>query len=464
MKVYLETLGCQMNRLDSELVLGDLVATGAEVVNDPRDADAVIYNTCSVRRQAEQKVLSRIGAIAQRKASGKRQVLAILGCMAQRMGEDLRRRHPEVDLVVGPGQLYRLGELLREAWDHRAPAVALDRRRPEPPDLDAEAGMDRLDLSRETATCPTRSQAFVRVMRGCDNFCTYCIVPYVRGAERSRDPHHVAEEVARLVDSGRTEITLLGQAVNRWRWDADGRSLRFGDLLARLADTPGLRRLRFVTSHPCEFTNDVLEAMRDLPPVCEYIHCPAQSGSDRMLEAMNRGYTAADYDRLLARACELVPDVTLAGDFIVGFPGETEADHAASTELIRRAGYKNSFVFKYSPRPGTFAAKQLPDDVPAEIKKRRNRELLAIQEDVGLAHHRGRIGRIEEVLVEGPSPRAGKQRRDLPAGHTQLIGRTRGDHIVVFDGPGTLADEYIRVEITDATSVTLFGKRSEGDD
>jgi len=457
MRVHLETFGCQMNRLDGELVAGALRSAGHEMVDGARDADAVLYNTCSVRRHAEEKVFSRLGADARRKRDGRPLLIGVLGCMAQRLGERIRRRCPAVGLVCGPGQLARLPELLAEAQNGRV-VVALDAKRGEP----QAGGADALDLSRDPSATPSPAQAYVRVMRGCDNFCTYCIVPYVRGPEQSRDPAHVEAEVRRLVDAGRSEITLLGQTVNRYRWRADGPEVRFSDLLARLSPVAGLRRLRFVTSHPIDFTDDLLAAMRDLPNVCPYIHCPAQSGSDAVLKRMNRGYTRAAYDDLVDRARETVPGVVLAGDFIVGFPAETEEDHAASAELIRRSAYKNTFVFKYSPRPGTTAAKSLPDDVPTTVKKRRNLELLAVQEEVGLAHHRAYIGQTVEVLAEGPSARASKQPRQPRPGETQLTGRTRGGHIVVFDGSPSLAGRYVNVEITDATSLTLMGRTTTG--
>jgi tRNA-2-methylthio-N6-dimethylallyladenosine synthase len=457
MKVFIETMGCQMNRLDSELLVGSLRAAGHEIVQDQWSADAVIYNTCSVRRHAEQKVLSRLGADGQRKASGRKLIVAVVGCMAQRMGESLRQQYPAVDIVCGPGRLYRLPELLADAAAGGT-GVALDPARNEPPDPAAEARMDELDLGRDPASGAVPSQAFVRVMRGCDFFCSYCVVPFVRGPERSRSPDHIAQEVRRLVEAGRTEITLLGQTVNSYNWSGGGRRVRFSDLLERTRAVAGLRRLRFVTSHPIDFGDDVLQAMRDLPNVCPYIHVPAQSGSDAVLKRMNRRYTRARYDDLIDRARAIVPGVVLAGDFIVGFPGETEQDHAASAELIRRCGYKNSFVFKYSPRPGTAAAERFKDDVPMEVKKRRNNELLAVQAEVGLAHHRQYVGRTVEVLVEGPSPRAGKQPRPAREGEVQLVGRTRGDHIVVFDGPPGLAGRYVDVRITDATSLTLMGE------
>jgi tRNA-2-methylthio-N6-dimethylallyladenosine synthase len=456
MKVYLETFGCQMNRLDSELVLGSLRADGHEITDDRREADVVLYNTCSVRQHAEQKVRSRIGADAQRRAAGRRQIVGVLGCMAQRLGEKLRREHPNLDIVCGPGHIFALGDMITRAAAGRS-VEALDPTRKQARDASSEAAMDAFDLSRSVEGS-TAAQAFVRIARGCDNFCSYCIVPFVRGPERSRKPEEIVREVRRLVGAGRSEITLLGQTVNRYRHVNAQATTRFSDLLERVASVPALRRLRFVTSHPSDFTDDVLEAMRDLPNVCEYIHCPAQSGSNTILERMNRGYTREEYDDFVDRARAIVPGVVLAGDFIVGFPGERDADHAASADLIRRSGYKNSFVFKYSPRPGTRAAKTLSDDVPTDVKKQRNQELLAVQEEVGLTHHRGYVGQTVEVLVEGPSPRAAKQQRKLPDGWTQLIGRTRGDHIAVFDGPTERTGHYMNVTVEDANSLTLFAR------
>jgi len=456
MKIFLETFGCQMNRLDSELASGLLRAAGHEMTGNRKAADVVLFNTCSVRRHAEQKVLSRIGAEGRRKACGVKVIVGVLGCMAQRMGRGLIKRYGQVDILCAPGRLYELTELIAAA-DRGQKAVALDGPRNQPRDSDAEARMEQMDLARDVGNCPKGSQAFVRVMRGCDNFCTYCIVPFVRGSEHSRPPEHILQEVRRLVDSGRSEITLLGQTVNRYRFSG-GVTVRFSDLLGKVSAVAGLRRLRFVTSHPLDFGDDVLEAMRDLPNVCEYIHCPAQSGSDRILAAMNRKYTRAEYDNLVDRSRQIVPGVVLAGDFIVGFPGETEADHLASAELIRRSGYKNSFIFKYSPRPGTSAARRLKDDVPQADKKRRNNDLLAVQAEVGLAHHRQYIGQVVEVLVEGPSPRVNKQADAPTPDAMQMVGRTRGDHIVVFDGSADLAGQYVSVTIVDANSLTLFGE------
>ena len=460
MKVYLETMGCQMNRLDSELVATHLRAAGHELVDDRKAADVVLYNTCSVRRHAEQKVYSRLGADTQRKRHHRpRLVVGVLGCMAQREGEELARRFPGVDVVCGPGQLPRLAGLIEQAAAGRA-AIALD------PDRQAATArgdgpdLDELDLARDPLATASPQKAYVRVGRGCDNFCTYCIVPYVRGPERSREPARIVEEVRRLVGAGRGEVTLLGQTVNRYRYDPGGgrAPVRFSDLLERVAAVEGLRRLRFVTSHPVDFTDDVLAAMRDLPAVCEYIHVPPQSGSDAVLKRMKRGYSRGEYDDLIDRARATVPGVTVAGDFIVGFPGETEADHAASAELIRRSGFKNSFVFKYSPRPGTFAAEHYRDDVPEAVKRRRNQELLAVQQEVGLACHTACVGRVVEVLAEGPSVRADKQAAPPTPAATQLVGRTRGDHIVHFTGPRELIGRTVRVRVTAATALALLGE------
>ncbi|MFW6066316.1 MAG: MiaB/RimO family radical SAM methylthiotransferase, partial [Planctomycetota bacterium] len=358
--------------------------------------------------------------------------------------------------LCAPGRLAELPELLATAAAGEQ-AIALDPTRTQTVDTSAETALDRLDASRDPTATPNPRQAFVRVMRGCDRFCTYCVVPYVRGPERSRRPEDVLEEVRRLADAGRSEITLLGQRVNSYRCERNGREVRLAELIAKTADVRGVRRLRFITSHPSEFTDDILQAMRDLPNVCEYLHVPAQSGSDTVLRRMNRGYTRADYDGLIDRARDIVPDIALAGDFIVGFPGETEQDHAASAELIRRSGYKNCFVFKYSPRPGTVADKRFSDDVPPEVKTGRIKELLAVQEQLGLEHHRRYVGRTVEVLVEGVSPRADRQPTPTE-GHVQLTGRTRGDHVVVFDGPETLGGEYVQAEITDADARTLFAR------
>ncbi len=456
MKIYLETMGCQMNRLDSELVLGLLRSAGHEAVEDPAGADVVLYNTCSVRDHAEGKVLSRVGEDLLKRKSG-RPIVGVLGCMAQRWGRRLQKRFAALDIVCAPGQLAHLAAMIDTAAAGK-PTCRLDPARLGKDDASEPADYDALDLSRGDAIAATGPSAMVRVMHGCDRFCTYCIVPYVRGPQQSRNWRDIVAETQKLVDAGCSEITLLGQTVNSYRWSEDGAAVRFSDLLAKVSAVGGLRRLRFVTSHPVEFGDDILQAMRDLPNLCPYIHCPAQSGSDAMLAAMNRHYTRSQYDDLIDRARAIVPEVVLAGDFIVGFPGESEADHEASADLIRRCRYKNCFVFKYSPRPGTAAAKRLTDDVPEEVKRRRNNELLAVQEQIGQAHHQAYVGKTVEVLVTAQAPRADKQPTPPPPGQTQLSARTSGDHIVVFFGPADLIGTYQQARVIRADNLTLFAE------
>jgi tRNA-2-methylthio-N6-dimethylallyladenosine synthase len=281
---------------------------------------------------------------------------------------------------------------------------------------------------------------------------------FPRRPERSRRPEGIVGEVRRLVDAGVSCVTLLGQTVNSYHHDDGGRPVRLADLLALLDGISGIRRLRFVTNYPGDFDTAILEAMRDLPSVCEYLHVPAQSGSDRVLKAMNRRYTRAQYDELIDRARATVPEVGIAGDFIVGFAGETEEDVSASAELIRRSRYKNSYIFKYSPRPGTTAQRRLADDVSEAEKRRRNALLLAVQNEVSLAGNGALVGRTVEVLVEGPSPRATRQPQAMPEGQTQMVGRARTDHIVVFPARPELAGRYVLVRVVAATTLALVGE------
>jgi len=455
MNVYLETFGCQMNRLDSELIAGRLLAAGYEMTDDAAAADVLLINTCSVRAQAENKVYSRLGREAVRKGG---RIVGVLGCMAQRRGGSLLKRYPFVKIICGPGQLHSLGEMIRRASEGEATVACDPDRGAGREAFESNTSIDSLDHDRDVQV-GSPAQAYVRVMRGCDKFCTYCIVPFVRGPEISRSPETILDEVRRLAGAGRSEITLLGQTVNSYRHRTGETHLNFSDLLERISAVPGVRRLRFVTSYPTDFGNDILHAMRDLPNICRYIHCPPQSGSDRILKAMNRKYTRAQYDDFIDRARKILPDVAIAGDFIVGFPGEQEADHQASADLIRRSGFKNSFVFKYSARPGTIGARRLKDDVPFAVKRRRNNELLSVQAEVSLAHFRDMIGQAVELLVEGPSPLA-----DKPVNVTddpdcvQMLGRTRGDHITVFQGPRKFTGQYVNVQVTDATALTLFAE------
>jgi tRNA-2-methylthio-N6-dimethylallyladenosine synthase len=299
---------------------------------------------------------------------------------------------------------------------------------------------------------PTAFQAFIRTQFGCDKFCTYCIVPSVRGPEQGRPPEHILAEARQLADQGCKEITLVGQTVNSYRYAyGDGRTVRLSDLLCQLHDTAGIERIKFVTNFPKDMTDDLLDAVRDLPKACRYLHVPAQSGCDDVLKRMKRLYTVEFYRDMLARCRDRVPDVAISSDFIVGFCGETEESFQKTCELVAEAGFKNSFIFKYSARPGTKADDLFPDDVPDDVKKRRNNDLLAIQNKVSFADHRRWIDRRVSVLVEGPS-------KKFQDGISQLTGRTMTDHIVVFDGPERLAGQTLDVDIVDASSFTLFGE------
>jgi len=450
-----------MNVLDSSLVENLLFEQGFEITGDRNSADIIIYNTCSVRAHAEQKVFSSLGKDAKRKASLAREnspgtiMVGVIGCMAQRLGQKLKNRYKVIDFICAPGRLHQLPEIIRSA--SKLPgAVYLDPPRTRSALPGDNGSIELLDSNRKP--CGSR-HAYLRIMRGCDRFCGYCIVPFVRGPERSRKPASIIQEARKLVDAGCDYITLLGQTVNSYHSSYQGKNILFADLLYILAGITGLRRLDFITSHPAGFNQDILTAMKDLDSVCPYIHCPPQSGSDRILKAMNRGYTRSEYDALVDSARRIVPEVTLAGDFIVGFPGESERDHEMSIDLIRQSGFKNSFIFKYSPRPGTQAAKKYADNVPEEVKKMRNNELLAVQKEVGLECHRRCVGRRFEVYVEGPSPRCNKQENPPTPDLTQMRGRTRGNHIVLFYSSENIADQYVDVEITGASDLGLVGKQ-----
>ena len=490
-KLYLETFGCQMNALDSELVLGQLRAQGYESVEDRESADVILYNTCSVREHAEQKVWSRLGELRPRKRQQPGLVIGVIGCMAERDGRDLFRRYPHVDVLCGPGELDKLPALIHNAVvtnegsgfgvqgsgkkRRRQRQVALmgsTSRRSGTLDA-AEDHLEMLDLSRSVSPADDISQAYVRITRGCNKFCTYCVVPYTRGPEVHRPPQNIIDEVKKLADAGVREVTLLGQTVNHYAYaHGDGRVTSFAELLYQIHEAvPALPRLRFVTSFPRDFTDEALQAMRDCPRICHYLHVPVQSGSDRILKAMNRGYTVGQYRDFIDRAKGYMPDICLASDFIVGFPTETEDDFTASVELLRHCRFKNSFIFKYSPRPGTLAITRFADDVPDDVKRRRNNELLAVQQEVSAANNREMVGKTVEVIVEGESKLVSRQqgngggtvelgweKKAAADGATQFIGRTRGDQIVAFDGPATLKGRILQVRIVDARNMTLFGR------
>jgi tRNA-2-methylthio-N6-dimethylallyladenosine synthase len=487
-KLYLETFGCQMNVLDSELVLSQLRARGYEPTESRDVADVILYNTCSVREHAEQKVWSRLGEMRDWKRARPHLVIGVIGCMAERDGTNIFQRFPHVDLLCGPGELDKLammvdnlaiaaatsGDAALVPAGRQVALMGANARRTATLEA-AQDNLELLDLSRSFSPEGNLAQAYVRITRGCNKFCTYCVVPYTRGPEVHRPPRNIIDEVKRLADSGVLEVTLLGQTINHYRYaHGDGRVTGFGQLLYEIHEAvPALPRLRFVTSFPRDFDDEALQAMRDCRRICRYLHVPAQHGSDRILRLMNRGYTAGEYREFVARARNYMPDVSIASDFIVGFPSETEEEFQTCKDLVRECRFKNSFIFKYSPRPGTAAIRRFEDDIPEDVKRRRNNELLAVQAEVCDANNREMVGRSVEVMVEGQSKLVSRRSTnngnvelgwEKRRGHfsvdeprTQLTGRTRGDQIVVFDGDPALVGRLVDVEITRGKALTLFG-------
>ncbi len=467
-RFFLETVGCQMNVLDSELAAAALLQAGYRRTFQRRHADIILFNTCSVRQHAEDKIYSALGRLKHLKEQRPDKLIGVLGCMAQKDQEAILRRAPHVDLIVGPGQIGSLVALIEERQKKQEPriAVALPRRGHRRETV--AQSFTLYDPDRVTEARSQRHRAMVRVMLGCDKFCTYCIVPSVRGPEQSRPAAQITAEVRLLAEQGCREITLLGQTVNSYRSEENGRQVRLSDLLERVAEVDGIRRIRFVTNYPRDMTPDLLQAVRDLPKVCPYLHVPAQSGSNAVLRRMKRGYTVEQYREMLAVVRETLPGAAVTSDFIVGFCGETEEDFEATLRLTEEARFKNSFIFKYSPRPGTKAHELFPDDVPEEVKRRRNHELLALQNRISEEDNRRFVGETVEVLVDGPSKAAGGNasadgeadaaaRSAANGEKLQLTGRTPCDRIVVFDGAASWIGRFARVQVDRVSAVTLFG-------
>jgi tRNA-2-methylthio-N6-dimethylallyladenosine synthase len=385
--------------------------------------------------------------------------------MAQKDQEKVLRRAPYVDIVCGTGQLSRIPQLIEAVKAGEGPQMALSLARNEASRHEVEASFESYDPMRDPSMRPSPFQAYVRIQIGCDKFCTYCVVPSTRGPEQSRHPLQIAAEVKQLAGEGCKEITLLGQTVNSYEYElGDGRRERISDLLTRIHDTPGIERIKFITNFPRDMSDDLLDAVRELPKVAPYLHVPAQSGDNEMLRRMKRLYTVEEYRDMLVRCRERVPGVAISSDFIVGFCGETEEQFQRTCDLVREARFKNSFIFKYSPRPGTKADDLYPDDVPEDVKKRRNNDLLAIQSVNSLEDNRSRIGQTYEVMVEGPSKNFLKHaEKGHETGPMQLTGRTMSDHIVVFEGNERLTGQTVRVEIVEATPYTLFGEVVTGE-
>jgi tRNA-2-methylthio-N6-dimethylallyladenosine synthase len=430
--VFLEDMGCQMNRLDSELVLGRLKAEGFTRVPTPGEADVILYYTCSVREHAEDKVYARLGALRRLKAERPSLVIGVMGCMAQSHKELIFERAPHVDLVVGTSRFEDVASLLEEV-QHGERVLALDRK--------------DLGFERDISVRPRPYQAFITAMRGCNKFCTFCIVPFTQGRERSRPIDDIVEEARRLADDGVVEVTLLGQRIDTYGLDlADGTTL--GRLLERLHEgVPGLVRINYITSHPNHMTEELARAVADHPRVSRYLHLPVQSGSDAVLAAMNRGYTVDGYRRAIDVMRRHIDDLSVATDWIVGFPGESDEDFEASIALMREMDYQGSFVFKYSPRAGTRAFDQ-GDPVPREEKARRNQVLLDVQKEISLRRNQARLGSEVDVLVEGTS------KRDPD----KWTGRTDRNLIVCFPAGRDLSGKLASVRLTDCTPLTLFGE------
>jgi len=429
--VYIETYGCQMNVADTELVLGHLAAHGYRRTTGPDTADVILLNTCAIREHAEERVIGRLGELARYKRRRPGVRLGVTGCMAQHLRERLRERAPHVDLLVGPDAYRRLPELL--AAGNVDPHVALR--------LDPEETYADLPVARGAGV-----RAWVTVMRGCDRFCTFCIVPYVRGRERSLPGPVLLDQVRALAAAGVREVVFLGQTVNAYH---DG-SWDFADLVRHAARVPGILRIRFTSPHPSDMSERLIDAMAECATVAPQLHLPVQSGSDRVLTRMQREYRAAEYESLVARLRARVAGIALSTDVIVGFPGEDEADFAATEALMRRVHYDSAFLFKYSPREGTRAFRW-GDPVPDDEKARRLERLVGLQETISAEINRGLVGSEVEVLVEGPARR--------PAGW--MAGKSREMKTVVFPGPAT-AGALVRVRVESATSHTLSGAAATG--
>lgn len=455
-RVYIKTVGCQMNVLDSEMVIADLKRHGYTVVDSADEADCVLYNTCSVREHAEEKIYSALGKVRQSKERNPDKLIGVMGCMAQKDQEIIFKRAPYVDLVVGPGQLHTIPDLLEKVRGGEGRQMAVSLGRKDDKQAVVARSHETFDPLRDPSMRPTPFQAYLRIQIGCDKFCTYCVVPNTRGPEQGRPPAQILSEARTLAEQGCREITLLGQTVNSYKFKQDGHTTDMTALLEQLHEVDGIERIKFVTNYPKDMTERLLIAVRDLPKVSPYLHVPAQSGSDDVLRRMKRGYTIADYMEMFERIERILPDAAVSSDFIVGFCGETDEDFEKSVALVQRCRFKNSFIFQYSVRPGTKASELLPDDVPREVKAERNHRLLEVQNRIAKEDNAKLIDRDVQVLVEGPSKKSSDV--DSDSAVVQMTGRTHCDRIVVFDGNRRQAGQILDVHIDDVSSHTLIGR------
>lgn len=431
-KLFIETYGCQMNAGDSEIVVSIMQQEGYRYTENIDEADIILINTCSIRDNAEQRIWGRLSAMRQLKRRKPSLIVGIIGCMAERLKEQLIEKGTGVDIVAGPDSYRSLPELVRTAEDG-AKGINVELSKEETYAEIAPVRLDRNGVS-----------AFIAIMRGCNNYCAYCVVPYTRGIERSRDPQTIVAEARTLFENGYREVTLLGQNVNSYSFGEVG----FPELMAMVAEISPLLRVRFATSHPKDISDRLLEVMARYDNICKAIHLPAQSGSNEMLKKMNRKYTREWYLERIAAIRRYMPDCAISTDLIAGFCGETLEDHQQTLSLMKEVGYASAFMFKYSERPGTFSARHFEDDIADNEKTRRLNEIIALQNSLSVVSNEAEIGKVRQVLVEGTSKRSDEQ----------MCGRTSQNKMVIFDRGDHKAGDYITVKITSCSSATLFGE------
>jgi len=431
-KAYIKTYGCQMNEYDSEVMAGLLTKDHYQLTSKPEEADLIILNTCYVREKVKQKIYSKLGEIKKLKEKNPHLILGVCGCVAQRRPEEILQQAPYVDFILGTFNFYRLPLVVRRVRESGERIVDVEERETIP---------EKLPKLRKN-----RFSAYVPIMRGCDNFCTYCNVPYVRGRERSRLPEDILREVEELSCQGYKEVTLLGQNVNSYGKGLENR-LDFADLLTRINCIEGIERIRFTTSHPKDITDKLIQRMRDLDKVCEHLHLPVQAGSNKVLKRMRRGYTKERYLELVDKIRKTIPQISLTTDIIVGFPGESEQDFQETLDLVRKVEFDGAFTFCYSRIKGTEAA-EFEDQLPEEVKKERLRRLIQLQREILEKRNKSLVGQKFEVLVEGLSKKSSDE----------LQGRTRTNKVVVFKGSPDLVGKLVRVKIVDSSQWALRGE------
>ena len=436
-KIYIETYGCQMNFADSEIVASLLQKEGYGVTKEIAEADYVLINTCAIRDNAEQRIRKRLRELRAQQQHNPQLRIGILGCMAERLQSQLMVEEENVSFVVGPDAYRRLPELLRQVRTLGVKAAETE--------LSTTETYDDIEPVRLNSN---GISAYISIMRGCQNYCAYCVVPYTRGRERSRNPETIVAEARSLWQQGYKEVTLLGQNVNSYRWKDGENTVDFPELMRRVAEVSPRMRVRFATSHPKDLSDKLLEVMASYDNICKCIHLPVQSGSDRMLKLMNRHYDSAWYLDRIAAIRRYMPDCSITTDVIAGFCSETEEEHQMTLEMFRKVRYDYAYMFKFSMRPNTYAEKHLVDDVPDEVKTRRLEEIIALQGQIALENNQQEIGKTYEVLVEGESHRSKEQ----------LFGRNSQNKVIVFDRHDVLPGQYVRVKVVRCTAATLIGE------